>query len=111
MLQTDGEHFYRKLSYRDDVVLLNKEKLTKILTKEWVIIIFASTCHICVHCDGEKKKQAMLLLTCMDIIWEMQFFFGFFPFNSSIKQQIPRPECVTCSAPFGIKIATTQHNG
>jgi hypothetical protein len=36
--------------------------------------------------------------------------FLLFPFNSSIQQQIQRPECVTCSAPFGIKIATTEHN-
>lgn len=76
-LHTDGEHFYRKISYRDDTGLLHKEKLTKILTKEWVIITFATTCHICVHCDGEKKKQAILLLTCIAIIWEMQFFCSF----------------------------------
>jgi len=77
MLHTDGEHFCRKISYRDDIGLLHKEKLTKILTKEWVILIFATTCHICIHCDGEKKKQAILLLTCIDIIWEMQFFCSF----------------------------------
>jgi hypothetical protein len=33
-LHTDGEHFYRKISYRDDTGPLHKEKLTKILTKE-----------------------------------------------------------------------------
>lgn len=77
MVHTDGGHFYKKIIYRDDVGLLHKEKLTKILTKEWVIIIYATTCHIYVHCDGEKKKQAILLLTCIDIIWEMQFVCSF----------------------------------
>lgn len=77
MLYTNGEHFYRKISHRYDAGLLHKEKLTKILNKEWVIIICATTCHICVQCDGEKKKQAILLLTCMDIIWKIQFFFSF----------------------------------
>jgi len=39
-----------------------------------------------------------------------QTLFLLFPYNSSRKQQIPRPKCVTCSAPFGIKTATTEHN-
>jgi len=33
-LHTDREHFYRKISYRDDIGPLCKEQLTKILTKE-----------------------------------------------------------------------------
>jgi len=57
----------------------------------------------------EKKRNKPYCYSLAWILFE-KYNFLFFPFNSSIKQQIPRPEYVKCSAPFGVKIATTEHN-